>query len=136
MRPLAAPSFSAIAPSSRSDGLVIGYLQLRRIDVFGDERSHHPLLIGDAANGVNHFETILIHKPIVFPQHLSLEEPETVSRIGAPAQIHARLVKLELHTPCHQAIERNVNRNTEIEGEVGSHGKTIKLANPLPVHAA
>src|SRR5438034_10433429 len=105
MCPLAAPSFSAGIPSSRSDGLVISGLQLRRVDVLDDERSHNPLLIGDAANGVDHFEAIFIHKAIVFPQDLSLEEPETVGRIGAPAQVHTSLVKLELHTPCHQPIE-------------------------------
>src|SRR5579864_1681341 len=101
MWPLAPGSGSAPAggvSSPRSDGLVIGHLQLVRVDLLGDERAHQPLLLGDAAGGLDHLEPVLVHEPIVLPQDLSLEHPKAVDRVCAPAEIHTCLVEFELDT--------------------------------------
>ena len=76
------------------------------------------------------------HELIVLVEHLALEQPEAFDRVGAPAEIHARLVELQLHAAGHQPVDRHIDRHAEVQREIGPDRKAVELAHPLPIDAA
>src|SRR5437879_2461539 len=105
------------APSSwGSDGLLIGSLHIvHAFDVRRHDRAHQALLFGDTAYRIDDLQAVLLDDAIVFGEHLALKQTEAFSRLRAPAEIHAGFVKLQLNAARHQAIERDVNRDAEIQ---------------------
>src|SRR2546422_10350885 len=119
-----------LAPSTGSDGsegLVIARLHVRRRNLPRNQRPNEALLLGDAARGADYFQAVFIDDAIILVEHLALEQPEAFNRIVAPAEIHAGLVEFELHAPSHQTVQRNVDRQTEVENEDGLHGEAVQL---------
>src|SRR5437660_599016 len=110
MPPLA-PSTS---PTVGSEGLVIGNLHLGRMHEPRNQRTHEPLLLGDAADGIDDFQPELVDDPIILVQHLALKQAKTLDGIAAPAQVYPRLVELEFDAPGHEAVERHLDRHAEI----------------------
>src|SRR6266566_7917741 len=97
-----------LAPSTlsgdTSGGLLIGDLHVHRFDVPGNQGTNTSLLRDDAAGTVDQLEAEFLHNPIILVQDLPLEQAEALDRIRAPAQIHARLVKLELHAARQEPV--------------------------------
>src|SRR5438105_6919785 len=50
--------------------------------------------------------------------------------------IHAGFVKFELDAPRHQTIERHVDRNPEVQHQIGTDREAVQLSDPLAVDAA
>src|SRR5438552_18475504 len=97
-----------VAPSlgSSDDGLVIDNLHVAGRYLFGDERAHDPLLLGDARAGVHDLEAEFLDDFIILVEDLALEQAEALDRIRAPSQVNPRLVEFHLDAPRHQAIHR------------------------------
>src|SRR5262245_13318686 len=91
------------------------------------------LLNGNAADGVDDFEAELVDQTIVLAQHLSLEETKALERIGAPAEVHTGFVELQLDTPSHETVERDVDRDSKIQCQIRLDRKTVELPHPLPI---
>src|SRR5262249_17319748 len=117
------------------DGLVIGELQPRNLHALRDYVAHQPLLVGNAAGSVDHFQPELFHELIILVQNFALEQTETLERVGIPAEIHARLVELQLDAAGEKPVDRDVDRHAEVQGKVGPYGKAVELANPLAIDA-
>ena len=94
------------------------------------------LLNRNAADGVDDFEAELVDEAIMLVQHLPLKESKALERIGAPAEVHARLVELELDAAGHEAVERDVDRDPEVERQIRLDREAVELAHPLAVDAA
>src|SRR5712692_5479051 len=108
-----------------SGGLLIERLLAVGPETGGDQRAHEPLLFGNACHGVDHVEAELLHDSIVLTEHFALKEPEALHGVGAPAEVHAGLVELELHTACHQTVERHIDGHSKVERKVWLHGKAV-----------
>src|SRR5947207_14631399 len=104
------PPFAPSSPTS--DGLLlIRRLQLvAEFEMRRDQMPHEPLLLHDAAAGVDHLEAELVDQTIVLFEDLPLKEAEALVRVRAPAEVHARLVKFQFYTARHQPIERGFDR--------------------------
>src|ERR1051325_7977531 len=101
-----------------SGGLLIEHLHARNVEVRGDQLSNEPLLIGNAPGRIDDFEPKLFNKTIVLRQDPALEQPKAFDGVRTPPHVHSRLVKLELHTPSYESVERNVNRDTKIQRQI------------------
>src|SRR5258708_14155543 len=95
-----------------------------------DQAPEYALLIGDAAHRVDDAQAEFVDQPIIFVEHLALKNPEAVKGIRAPTHVHARFVKLELHAPGHEAIDRDVDRTAEVAVEVQLRASALHLAAP------
>src|SRR6266566_9526869 len=98
------PFAPATLSGDTSGGLLIGDLHVHRLDVPGNQGTDASLLSDDTAGAVYQLEAEFLHNPIILVQDLPLEQAEALDRIGAPAQIHPRLVKLELHAARQEPV--------------------------------
>src|SRR5580693_4329657 len=124
---------SPLAPSTSPSDKVIGCLHVVTVDVRQHQLPDQLLLCGDAADGIDDLEAVLVHDSIVLVEDLALKEPEALGGIRAPAQVHPGPVTLELHPPCHQPVQRDVDWYPEIQREIRLDAKAVQLADPLPI---
>src|SRR5262245_48038590 len=116
------PPFAPFSrPSPSSGRLLIG--NFHRFHIHSEpgcnEIADEALLLGDAADRIDDFHAVLADDAIVFGENLPLEETKTIDRIRAPAQIHARLIKLQLDPPGQQALQRYLDGDAEVERKIG-----------------
>ena len=107
-----------------------------RLELLRHQLADEPLLIGDAARRVDHPQAEFLDHLIVLRRAPPLEQPEALVHVRAPAQVHARLVELQLDAPRQQPLERDVDRHAEVEGQVRPHREAVQLADPLAIDAA
>ena len=88
------------------------------------------------AAGVHHREARTPRPAARTPRAPALEQAEALDRVGAPAQVHAGLVVLELGAPRQDAVERDLERHAEVERQVGAHREAVERAHPVGIHAA
>src|ERR1700730_5539731 len=98
--------------------------------------SHNFLLARDVMAGVDDAEAELLGEVIVDLQHPPLEEAEAFNQVGRQSKVHPSLVILKFGPPGQQALERDVDRYAEEEGQVGARSEAIDPTNPVGMHAA
>src|ERR1700736_2012892 len=103
---------------------------------FAGHSSHNFLLARDVMASVDDAQAKLVGELIVDLQHPALEEPEAFNQVGRQSKVHPGLVILKFGPPGQQALERDVDRYAEEEGQVGAWSEAIDPADPVGMHAA
>src|SRR5262245_35777723 len=101
-----------------------------------DHPPYDPLLGRDVRARVDHPEVVLLCQLVVDVEHAALEDAEALRGIAREAEIHPGLVILELRAAAEEPLERHLDRDAEVEREIGARGEAVDGAQPRGVNAA
>src|SRR5687768_5727352 len=104
--------------------------EARKIDAFADQRANRLLLLVCIGRGVDHGEPELGGQCIVLLLDAALENSKALVDVTREIEVHSGLEPLELWPALEDAVERDLERKAEVQGEIRLAGKPVRVAQP------
>src|SRR5208283_385272 len=100
------------------------------VDLGGYDVAHLFLKFVDRQSAIEDHEIVRVYHLVVFLEDARLKEAKTFGAFVGETHVHARFVIFQFGTAAEDAVDGDVERSTEIKGDVRNRGEAVEIAQP------